>query len=95
MIAELVRRPFQFVQKEMVSLSPLQIHNARDSFPPQNAGTAAPSFTRDILTKPELELERSTDPTFEHTIQWAAASMYAGETMPSLLSIQVLSLLIW
>ncbi|KAF9468657.1 cytochrome P450, partial [Collybia nuda] len=41
-------------------------------------GTAPPSFTQDVLTKPELEGERNADPTFEHAVQWAAASMYAA-----------------
>ncbi|KAF8147599.1 cytochrome P450 [Mycena galopus ATCC 62051] len=44
------------------------------------AGTSVPSFTRDALTKNELQAERDTDETFEHAVKWAAASMYAGES---------------
>ncbi|KAJ7866373.1 cytochrome P450 [Mycena olivaceomarginata] len=42
------------------------------------AGSSVPSFTRDVLTKNELQMERETDETFEHAVKWAAASMYAA-----------------
>jgi len=42
------------------------------------AGTDVPSFTKDVLTKNELQSERDTDETFEHAVKWAAASMYAA-----------------
>ncbi|KAJ7736960.1 cytochrome P450 [Mycena maculata] len=42
------------------------------------AGSSVPSFTRDALTKKELQTERDTDETFEHAVKWAAASMYAA-----------------
>ncbi|KAJ7758742.1 cytochrome P450 [Mycena metata] len=39
------------------------------------AGSSIPSFTRDALTKNELQAERDTDETFEHAVKWAAASI--------------------
>ncbi|KAG7090687.1 hypothetical protein E1B28_009784 [Marasmius oreades] len=42
------------------------------------AGTTVPSFTKDVLTKNELQSERETDEAFEHAVKWAAASMYAA-----------------
>ncbi|KAF7367189.1 O-methylsterigmatocystin oxidoreductase [Mycena sanguinolenta] len=41
-------------------------------------GSSVPSFTRDALTKNELQTERDTDESFEHAVKWAAASMYAA-----------------
>ncbi|KAK7014364.1 O-methylsterigmatocystin oxidoreductase [Favolaschia claudopus] len=42
------------------------------------AGSSVPSFTKDALTKSELQPERDGDETFEHAVKWAAASMYAA-----------------
>ncbi|KAJ7056066.1 cytochrome P450 [Mycena amicta] len=42
------------------------------------ARTSVPSFTRDALTKSELQTEREGNGAFEHAVKWAAASMYAA-----------------
>ncbi|KAJ7056385.1 cytochrome P450 [Mycena amicta] len=42
------------------------------------SGSSVPSFTRDALTRSELQTERDSDNTFEHAVKWTAASMYAA-----------------
>ncbi|KAG6825741.1 hypothetical protein H0H92_002603, partial [Tricholoma furcatifolium] len=41
-------------------------------------GSAQPSFTLDVLTKDDFAIEREKDKSFETTLKWASASMYAA-----------------
>ncbi|KAH9481980.1 Cytochrome P450 monooxygenase 74 [Psilocybe cubensis] len=62
MVAELICKPFEYVKSEI---------------PKQEAGTAQPSFTADVLTHEELKMEWGNDAEYEEALKWASASMYA------------------
>ncbi|KAG6914605.1 hypothetical protein DXG01_016368 [Tephrocybe rancida] len=62
LVAELIQKPFEHVKAGII-------------FGYEVAGTAKPSFTKDVLTKGEFQAERKTDDEFETTLKWASASI--------------------